>query len=155
MPRISRPALVVLAVAAIILLHFIFSDPSDPHSSRRSKAAERKRGSSRDVRKPFDPSPPLSPSTPRSKSKGKGRSGSAVKGAIHEDGVSIDSRGLTSYGSAESLDGKHPIELLIERGRRLAKEQEAKLREVTSVDVAADEYERTFGLKPPKGFETW
>ena len=75
------------------------------------------------------------------------------KEPVTEDGISIDERGLTAY--VEGKSKKHPIEALIERGRRLAKAQEAQIREVMSLSDSAEEYEKAFGLKPPKGYDAW
>ncbi|WWD15888.1 hypothetical protein CI109_100312 [Kwoniella shandongensis] len=72
-------------------------------------------------------------------------------------GISVDSKGLTSWSpsSGSGEQKRHPIELLIERGKRLAREMEAKIAKVTSLKDSVHDYEKRFGLKPPKGFESW
>jgi hypothetical protein len=66
----------------------------------------------------------------------------------------IDKRGLTVYDGHAALD-RHPIEALIERGKRLAAAQQAKWDEVESLDDSVDDYTVAFGMAPPKGYDVW
>lgn len=146
MLRLNRPVLALVAVAALIALHFIYHTPQDHASAIASKL-----GGKATQRQNKTVDAPLVKS--KSKSKSKGRKGLKAKEAISEDGLVIDVKGLTSY--VEGKSEKHPIELLIERGRRLAKLVESKEREIESVTDSADDYEKVFKVKPPKGFDTW
>ncbi|KAK8869838.1 hypothetical protein IAR55_000406 [Kwoniella newhampshirensis] len=72
-------------------------------------------------------------------------------------GIVVDSKGLTSWTPPSGLGerGRHPIEMLIERGKKLASEMEAKIAKVTHVKDSVHDYEKRFGMRPPRGFETW
>ncbi|OXG32358.1 hypothetical protein C367_01126 [Cryptococcus neoformans Ze90-1] len=72
---------------------------------------------------------------------------------IDSSGLAVDEKGLVSY-SQDNATG-HPIEMLIERGRKLAEEMDSKIASVTSVKDSVMDYVTAFGMRPPRGFEAW
>lgn len=50
---------------------------------------------------------------------------------------------------------RHPIEELIERGKRKAEEVEKSIKAVRSFSRAVEDYKRAFGMDPPEGFHEW
>lgn len=72
---------------------------------------------------------------------------------IDSSGLVVDEKGLVSY-SQDNATG-HPIEMLIERGRKLAEEMDSKIASVTSVKDSVMDYVTAFGMGPPRGFEAW
>jgi beta-1,2-xylosyltransferase len=130
MPRVNRPIILFSALAVLLVLHLLFSPSSSQPSYKPSSASSR-----------------------RNTSPAKNIYGSTAPKAVSSDGVEIDSRGYINYVPGKTL--AHPLELLVERGKRLAAEQEAKIREVQTLEDAVDEYEREYGMKPPKGFDKW
>ncbi|RSH91311.1 hypothetical protein EHS25_009610 [Saitozyma podzolica] len=130
MHRVNRPVILFSALAVLLVLHLLFSPSSSQPSYKPSSASSR-----------------------RNTSPAKNIYGSTAPKAVSSDGVEIDSRGYINYVPGKTL--AHPLELLVERGKRLAAEQEAKIREVQTLEDAVDEYEREYGMKPPKGFDKW
>jgi hypothetical protein len=129
MHRVNRPLILFLALAVLFVLHLGFS-PSSSQPSYRPSSSSR-----------------------RNTSPAKNTYGSTGPKGVSSDGVAIDSRGYTNFVPGKTVT--HPLELLVERGKRLAAEQEAKIREVQTLEDAVDEYEREYGMKPPKGFDKW
>lgn len=130
MPRVNRPLILFTALAILFVLHLLISPSSSQPSYKPSSASSR-----------------------RNSPAAKNIHGSTVPKGVSSDGVEIDSRGYINYVPGKTVT--HPLELLVERGKRLAAEQEAKIREVQTLEDAVDEYEREYGMKPPKGFDKW
>lgn len=90
-----------------------------------------------------------------SSSSGRGSSGTGTG----SDG--LDDYGLLVVDSSSSSklgQGKlrvHPIEKLLERGRRLARDIEGVKRSIRSVEDAEGDYRSAFGMAPPRGFDEW
>ncbi|RXK36431.1 hypothetical protein M231_06275 [Tremella mesenterica] len=136
-PRLSRPAYLVTGAILVFLLHTLFIRSSESPSSPISPGRTLSRLSS--------PLLPLrgsfSPDT-----------SALLPGHERSYDVDIAPSGLTSFHPG---DTKHPIELLIERAKRQADSIDAQIEEVTSLEDSVDEYERGYGMKPPKGFDRW
>lgn len=130
MPRVNRPLILFTALAILFVLHVLISPSSSQPSYKPSSASSR-----------------------RNSPAAKNIHGSTVPKGVSSDGVEIDSRGYINYVPGKTVT--HPLELLVERGKRLAAEQEAKIREVQTLEDAVDEYESEYGMKPPKGFDKW
>lgn len=54
-----------------------------------------------------------------------------------------------------SINGTHPIVMLIKRGRAMHEAQEKKRRRVNSLRRALSDYREAFGMDPPEGFDKW
>lgn len=67
--------------------------------------------------------------------------------------IDYDERGIMTFDPANHT--KHPVELLIERGRRMAAAIEARAAKVNSIAAAVDDYEKAYGMPPPRGFDAW
>ena len=67
--------------------------------------------------------------------------------------IDTDSRGLMTF--VQGKYSRHPIELLIERAKLQAVQQDAMIRSVMTLDSAIHEYEKAFALRPPGGYERW
>jgi len=72
--------------------------------------------------------------------------------------------GMRQRGEWEIRDGLfyvdeqpevHPIRLLISRAQARSMEMERLREEVSTYDRAVENYQQTFGLNPPEGFDTW
>lgn len=72
---------------------------------------------------------------------------------FHYDGVSINEKGLMAFNPA--LHDRHPVEILLERGRAQAKAIEERIASVKTLEDAVADYEKAWGMKPPKGFDHW
>lgn len=133
MPRLHRFALIGSALVLVYLLStLLFSSSPAPYTSipadpfRRSEQS--KSGLSKSLK--WKSSPSNSDPTD----------------------VEVDRLGLTHYDGSSST---HPIELLIQRGKQQAAALEGRINEVHNLDHAVEEYERGFGMPPPRGFERW
>lgn len=156
----------VLALLSLITLQYLFSSssPSSPGTKFEPKSGDkvvpRPRNRAGSQFRKHD-----NPRAPDHDRKISGAGSAAEAGlrrvtkskAAAVNGVQVDSRGLLIYSPDESVakNAKHPIEMLIERGKRLAKAQEAKIAEVESVDDSVDDYTGAFGMSPPKGYDAW
>ncbi|KLT44771.1 hypothetical protein CC85DRAFT_295510 [Cutaneotrichosporon oleaginosum] len=67
--------------------------------------------------------------------------------------MDYDERGFLSYDAAKHT--KHPVELLIERGKRTVAAIEARLAAVNSLQAAVADYKAAYGMAPPRGFDAW
>lgn len=67
-------------------------------------------------------------------------------------GVVVDRKGLVSYSLGHA---GHPVEMLIERGKKLAEDMERRIASVMSVKHSAKDYVLSFGMRPPRGFDAW
>lgn len=67
-------------------------------------------------------------------------------------GVVADKKGLMSYSPGHA---RHPVEMLIEKGKKLAEEMEHRIASVNSVRDSAKDYLLAFGMRPPRGFDAW
>lgn len=67
-------------------------------------------------------------------------------------GVVVDRKGLVSYSPGHA---GHPVEMLIERGKKLAEDMERRIASVMSVKDSAKDYVLSFGMRPPRGFDAW
>ncbi|KIR74135.1 hypothetical protein I310_01732 [Cryptococcus deuterogattii CA1014] len=67
-------------------------------------------------------------------------------------GVVVDKKGLMSYSPGHA---RHPVEMLIEKGKKLAEEMEHRIASVKSVRDSAKDYLLAFGMRPPRGFDAW
>lgn len=72
---------------------------------------------------------------------------------VDSAGLVVDEKGLVSYSPGHAA--RHPVEILIERGKTLADETESKIASVKSLKDSAMDYVTAFGMKPPQGFEAW
>lgn len=72
---------------------------------------------------------------------------------VDSAGLVVDEKGLVSYSPGHAA--RHPVEILIERGKTLADETESKIASVQSLKDSAMDYVTAFGMKPPQGFEAW
>ncbi|KAE8538024.1 hypothetical protein D1P53_006091 [Cryptococcus gattii VGV] len=67
-------------------------------------------------------------------------------------GIVIDKKGLMSYSPGHA---GHPVEMLIERGKKHAEDMERRIASVKSVKDSAKDYVLSFGMQPPRGFDAW
>lgn len=67
-------------------------------------------------------------------------------------GVVVDKKGLMSYSPGHA---GHPVEMLIERAKKLAEDMERRIASVKSVKDSAKDYVLSFGMRPPRGFDAW
>lgn len=67
-------------------------------------------------------------------------------------GVVVDKKGLMSYSPGHA---GHPVEMLIERAKKLADDMERRIASVKSVNDSAKDYVLSFGMRPPRGFDAW
>ncbi|ORY33787.1 glycosyl transferase family 90-domain-containing protein [Naematelia encephala] len=132
MLRVSRPILAILALLSIILLHYLFSSPSSP------------------------PAPPRKASRRQSLSRPKTHGAPSYKHPVlnisPDDELEVDDRGYTAFKPGQE---KHPVELLIERGKALAAAMEARIEQVGALADVVTDYEKGYGMKPPRGFDKW
>ena len=143
MPRLHRSLIAFLALIGIATLHYAFSDVAfpSPVEGEESQAND----NTRNVRNPkfagdfglWGRPAPVSPAAKQERA-----------------AITVDRRGLAVYITSIPLE-EHPIELLIERGRRQAAAQQARRDEVESLDDSVDDYRAAFGMPPPRGFDAW
>ena len=137
LPRLPRLAYLVIGALSLLLLHHLLfpslPSPANSQSGSISRAAGHL-------------------SLPKLKSSSHKEQVGLAAGHERSYDVEIDPTGLTSFTPG---DKQHPIERLIARAKKQVAAMESHISEVQSVDDAADEYERVFGMKPPKGFERW
>lgn len=67
-------------------------------------------------------------------------------------GVVVDEKGLMSYSPGHA---GHPVEMLVERAKKLAEDMERRIASVKSVKDSAKDYLISFGMRPPRGFDAW
>lgn len=97
---------------------------------------------------------------PKSKSKSKSKTSNkdvndlSSLSSEYDKIIPIDSQGLISFTSTSGLK-RHPVELLIEKGRKVHQEIEARIAGITELRDAVEDYEKSWGMKPPKGFDYW
>nr|WVH01970.1 glycosyl transferase family 90 protein [Naematelia aurantialba] len=132
MLRISRPVLILLAVLSFVALHYLFSS-SPPRAAPPRKSHRRQ-------------------ATSRPKKHGIQNYKDSILHPSNDDELQVDERGYTAVAPGQD---KHPIELLIERGKTLAAEMEARIEKVTALEDVVQDYEMGYGMKPPRGFEKW
>ncbi len=176
MPRTSKPLIVIGAIILIFIVHSIFfSDAPSNVRDGDQDALHRKLGLS------FGTAPNQrsranvkAASNFNTKSKKQSKQKSRVGGGQHagkttgssrdRDGenssgshLPIDRKGLLNYDpqSPDWKRSKHPVELLIEKGKRDHQELEARLRGITELRDAVEDYEKGWGMRPPRGFEYW
>jgi len=129
MPRVIRAGTIVLFVSFLFALHYLlptWHQPPLPDAYTSSSSF-------------------VSPHSPLSRSKNHAQAS--------RDVVDVDSKGLTRFVPGKT--SRHPIELLIDRAKVQAAQQEARIREVVTLEDAVEEYEMGFGMKPSRGFELW
>ncbi|KAL7423911.1 hypothetical protein Q5752_001496 [Cryptotrichosporon argae] len=133
MLRVNRPLIVFTAVAAVVLLNYLFAAPGasaddDEHAHRVPSGlhgARAWRAGGAHARQ---------------------RSGGGL------DNDDIDERGWLAWDPRAS---SHPIERLMARAKQQAAAVDASIGEVESLDDAVEEYERAFKMRPPPGFNKW
>ena len=130
MLRQTRVLGFLLVIAVVVLTHYLFTSPTAvrPSVSSSDQAIATRRNAH---------SSPLSHRHPSLRL---------------PDSVKIDSRGLVAY---DPRDQVHPIERLIERGRKLAEAMQMRIDTEDSLPDAVKDYERAYGMKPPRGFDKW
>ncbi len=71
-------------------------------------------------------------------------------------GTDLNTHGLWTISPSEiSKLKQHPITTLISEARLKASSIEAKIERIQSLEQAITDYEQSFGLPPPLGFEQW
>ncbi|WVQ98701.1 hypothetical protein IAU59_005832 [Kwoniella sp. CBS 9459] len=143
MPRLSRTALALTILVSLLVIHQYLPPSSLTQlRSQRSASSSDSTSSSR------------SSSSSRPLQLNEDKNAWSRELYTHEGtGLAIDHRGLTHYTPGSNK--VHPIEALIERGKEMAKELEKKIERVKTVEDSVDDYEEAFGMRPPKGFESW
>jgi beta-1,2-xylosyltransferase len=142
MPRLSKPLIAVIAVFSLILLHSLFTGKITSSTNSRPIPQSFK-SNLKDTHSPL-----LKHTSPfRSSSR---HQTPAHLAALHD--LEIDHRGYTAYSPS---DTKHPIERLMERAKKQVKALESRINQVETLDDAVEEYETSYGMAPPKGFEDW
>lgn len=67
--------------------------------------------------------------------------------------IEYDQRGIMTYDPKQHK--KHPIELLIERGKRLVTAIDRRVKSITTLEAAVTDYKEAYGMAPPRGFDNW
>ncbi|WRT67118.1 uncharacterized protein IL334_004084 [Kwoniella shivajii] len=70
-------------------------------------------------------------------------------------GLTIDHKGLIHWKEHEHNYESHPIGLLIERGKELARLQKDKIDRIRNLKDSYGDYQEAFGMNPPRGFDVW
>ena len=146
MPRLNRSVFGLTAIIILIILHYSLGD-SDPVSTTTTHA------SSSWTSYAGGGKVAAWAGGRGSKSTGSTEGSSIGSGGSSEE-LEIDKRGLAVVHNTASL-AKHPIEALIERGKKLAAAQQAKWDEAESLEDSVDDYTTAFGMAPPKGYDSW
>lgn len=147
MPRLNRSVFGLTAIIILIILHYSLGD-SDPVSTTTTHA------SSSWTSYAGGGKVAAWAGGRGSKSTGSTEGSSSIGGGGSSEGVEIDKRGLAVVHTTIPL-AKHPIEALIERGKKLAAAQQAKWDEAESLEDSVDDYTTAFGMAPPKGYDSW
>jgi len=69
-------------------------------------------------------------------------------------GVEVNARGHVLYDPTAHAS-VHPIRLLMQRARKQVEQLDARIKAVTGLQDVVDDYTAAWGMKPPKGIETW
>lgn len=150
MPPLNRYLGLVLIIGIVLVLHFVFFSPSAPDLSVILPSRTRPK---------YDPGFPPGGRPPQAVSLGP-----PVPPATHhpiqtlkEDflspDIAFDERGYLTYDPEKH--GKHPVELLIERGKRMVAAMEERINKISDIQAAVADYKAAYGMAPPRGFDAW
>jgi hypothetical protein len=73
---------------------------------------------------------------------------------VEFNGVELDERGHVVF-DAHKHSAVHPIRLLMERAKKQVEQIDTRIKAVTSLQDAVDDYVRAWKMRPPKGFDKW
>lgn len=154
MPPLNRYLGLVLIIGIVLTLHFLFFSPSAPDLSLILPAGSRTRPTPN-----YDPGFPPGGGPPQAVSLGQ-----PVPPATHHPmqtlnddylspDIDFDERGFLTYDPEKHK--KHPVELLIERGKRMFAAMEERIAKVNTIHAAVEDYKAAYGMAPPRGFDHW
>ncbi|GMK56809.1 hypothetical protein CspeluHIS016_0306490 [Cutaneotrichosporon spelunceum] len=154
MPPLNRYLGLVLILAVIVSLHFLFFSPSAPDLSVILPAGSRTRPPPT-YRPGFAPGhgppqavnlgPPVPPATHHPLQ--------TLNGDLLPNDLEFDERGLFTYDPEKH--NEHPVELLIKRAKRMVAAIEERVAKIDSIEAAVADYKAAFGMVPPRGFDAW
>lgn len=153
MPPYNRYLGLVLTIGIVFALHFLVFNPSAPNLRLILPSGTRP-SNDHDVTPGFRPGggPPQAVSL-GSKPTTTQHPLETLNDDFLSPDIEFDERGIMAYDP--ELHDKHPVELLVERGKRMAESIEARIAKVDTVAAAVDDYEQAYGMPPPRGFDSW